>query len=803
MEGQEVAAPAVSEDSSLFSIDTAGAVKRDSPEEEVQLWTCALCQVTIKVRGDGRAEVTHVFGKPHRKKMRAAGLDEKAAEALVGICHNRDATEIQPIITTLKRKADDSLASVPKSMRSADGSTSAKSILNELCQRMHWSVSFTIDQRGEHHCPDFMATAALNRGSGQDVQQYFGEWTCNKRAAETAAAAMCLHALEKEGYAFEPIKNDPNTISRGTLRWLMTNAKTPEELLGLNAQHEARLLPEHLACTWNRLAHMTKESRFRASPGPMGESSHPGVARLVSMMTQSLEEPDESKRAARSCSPTAAQAARTGIPPPPPGTVPHGSEWIIPPPPPGTVPPPPPGTVPPPPPGTVPLVPSRPAYSGVEWGSRELANVVHGMVVTLGLPADGHRQATYILELAVERAIKIVNTFRPMELANLVWGIAKACHGAPTLMQAVEQHLCEQLEGKTWAQLDSSRNVSGERVQTYLPDGRTVFRKTAPDQGRTAKAAQHANAAPALKSVAGASQGPPDSAPTTLQEVGAEGAPLSGDVEELPVMGPQELTNLLYSYAKAGVAAPNFFVAFACYWASPILGIDDSIGGVAAPVPVPVVPRTNFVTWSLQDLVSTMWACTQANERHERIVDLMIACEEQLWARVDEINPKYCTQLQQWLIWWQVELGYETKSPLFTPEFRVKCRNCMAAGDSRAVGGHTVSALQASVWRAFNRMGIHYFNSEFTTPEGYSVDLADIDRRLAIEVDGPHHYNQLMQPTGPSLLKRRQLRATGWAFISIPYFEWYSLDGDLNAECAYLAGVLSAPAFPTKMPKNS
>ena len=166
VEGQEVAAPAVSEDSSLFSIDTAGAVKRDSPEEEVQLWTCALCQVTIKVRGDGRAEVTHVFGKPHRKKMRAAGLDEKAAEALVGICHNRDATEIQPIITTLKRKADDSLASVPKSMRSADGSTSAKSILNELCQRMHWSVSFTIDQRGEHHCPDFMATAALNRGSG-------------------------------------------------------------------------------------------------------------------------------------------------------------------------------------------------------------------------------------------------------------------------------------------------------------------------------------------------------------------------------------------------------------------------------------------------------------------------------------------------------------------------------------------------------------------------------------------------------------------------------------------------------------
>ena len=172
-----------------------------------------------------------MFGKPHRKKRELWDWTKRRPRP-AGICHNRDATEIQPIITTLKRKADDSLASVPKSMRSADGSTSAKSILNELCQRMQWSVSFTIDQRGEHHCPDFMATAALNRGSGQDVQQYFGEWTCNKRAAETAAAAMCLHALEKEGYAFEPIKNDPNTISRGTLRWLMTNAKTPEELLG-------------------------------------------------------------------------------------------------------------------------------------------------------------------------------------------------------------------------------------------------------------------------------------------------------------------------------------------------------------------------------------------------------------------------------------------------------------------------------------------------------------------------------------------------------------------------------------------
>ena len=56
--------------------------------------------------------------------------------------------------------------------------------------------------------------------------------------------------------------------------------------------------------------------------------------------------------------------------------------------------------------------------------------------------------------------------------------------------------------------------------------------------------------------------------------------------------------------------------------------------------------------------------------------------------------------------------------------------------------------------------------------EGYSLDLV-IDwhgERLAIEVDGPSHFSG-REPTGATLLKRRQLKHLGWRLVSVPYWE--------------------------------
>ena len=60
---------------------------------------------------------------------------------------------------------------------------------------------------------------------------------------------------------------------------------------------------------------------------------------------------------------------------------------------------------------------------------------------------------------------------------------------------------------------------------------------------------------------------------------------------------------------------------------------------------------------------------------------------------------------------------------------------------------------------------------------GYSLDLALPSSRVAVEVDGPTHFllpdgRGVRKPNGPTLLKRRLLRAAGWRVISVPFYEW-------------------------------
>ena len=67
---------------------------------------------------------------------------------------------------------------------------------------------------------------------------------------------------------------------------------------------------------------------------------------------------------------------------------------------------------------------------------------------------------------------------------------------------------------------------------------------------------------------------------------------------------------------------------------------------------------------------------------------------------------------------------------------------------------------------------------EVRTPQGYSLDavVSHGGREVAVEVDGPSHFSG-RTPTGATVLKRRQLRAAGWALLAVPYWEWDALRG--------------------------
>ena len=97
--------------------------------------------------------------------------------------------------------------------------------------------------------------------------------------------------------------------------------------------------------------------------------------------------------------------------------------------------------------------------------------------------------------------------------------------------------------------------------------------------------------------------------------------------------------------------------------------------------------------------------------------------------------------------------------------------------------------LQRDVAGSLRALGLAP-REEVRTPQGYSLDavVSYGGREVAVEVDGPSHFVG-RTPTGATALKRRQLRAAGWALLPVPHWEWRAL-GSEAAKQEYLQGGL-------------
>ena len=66
---------------------------------------------------------------------------------------------------------------------------------------------------------------------------------------------------------------------------------------------------------------------------------------------------------------------------------------------------------------------------------------------------------------------------------------------------------------------------------------------------------------------------------------------------------------------------------------------------------------------------------------------------------------------------------------------------------------------------------------EHKTAEGFSLDLAQPESKLAVEVDGPSHYLKDVSSgenvvNGATRFKTRQLRSFGWTVTHISFLDW-------------------------------
>ena len=140
----------------------------------------------------------------------------------------------------------------------------------------------------------------------------------------------------------------------------------------------------------------------------------------------------------------------------------------------------------------------------------------------------------------------------------------------------------------------------------------------------------------------------------------------------------------------------------------------------------------------------------------------------------------------------------------------------------------TVSKLQRGVSRTFDQIGFHNvlehvidtneMNDEYgvqlpqSPKELLSIDIANVEKKIGIEVDGPGHFVRLIDKpgkatinaslkdqfddrgenrvNGPTILKHRLLTQLGWDIIHLPYWEYQELGGDQDKEMKYFQSLL-------------
>jgi hypothetical protein len=112
----------------------------------------------------------------------------------------------------------------------------------------------------------------------------------------------------------------------------------------------------------------------------------------------------------------------------------------------------------------------------------------------------------------------------------------------------------------------------------------------------------------------------------------------------------------------------------------------------------------------------------------------------------------------------------------------------------------TVSNGQRQVGESLHRLGVAHELEHITADGLFSIDLAIVDRRIALEFDGPSHFTRnTLEPLGHTRLRDRLLSAMGWQVVSIPFFEWDRLHQQEPMDAYVRQRLLQGPPKPGRL----
>ena len=221
-------------------------------------------------------------------------------------------------------------------------------------------------------------------------------------------------------------------------------------------------------------------------------------------------------------------------------------------------------------------------------------------------------------------------------------------------------------------------------------------------------------------------------------------------VRVAPSMNPQNVANTIWGLAKLG-------------WQPG----EGAMRGAREAAAVRVAPSMNA-----QEVANTIWGLATLGWQSSS--ELRAVFQKLVDAFAHERGPKrlstvHLSQLLQAHLASQfLGLGLITLPPSML-QIAVQARR----DGARMV---TVSNGQRELGESLCRLGISH-ELEYLTADGlFSIDLAIVDRRIALEFDGPSHFTtNTLEPLGHTRLRDRLLSAMGWRVVSIPFFEWARL----------------------------
>lgn len=110
------------------------------------------------------------------------------------------------------------------------------------------------------------------------------------------------------------------------------------------------------------------------------------------------------------------------------------------------------------------------------------------------------------------------------------------------------------------------------------------------------------------------------------------------------------------------------------------------------------------------------------------------------------------------------------------------------AGKTKRFNEKVTSSFQKEVARLLVSTGLDWIK-EYEV-NGYTLDAALVDKKVALEIDGPTHFSRNSGiPLGHTMLKRRHVTVAGWKLISVPHQEWEELQGEFE-QLEYLRRML-------------